>query len=138
MDTLLVTKIIRFGDKDDVIGSYSVSAETGLITFTPRKNTSNLTPQEHVNIEVITKFIAIQNHPVTYDAATKVTSVNDNQYGNHGGAVFNGETITSELTGWDNADSASTMEQVSKMTNGHGDLLLKVQMLMVHQQFIGS
>lgn len=29
-----------FGDKDDIIGSYSVSAETGLITFTPKKNTN--------------------------------------------------------------------------------------------------
>ncbi|MFR3236466.1 MAG: hypothetical protein ACLTOX_03770 [Streptococcus thermophilus] len=47
--------------------------------------------------------MAIPKSSVTYDAATKVTSVNDNQYIDHG-AVFNGET-TSELTGWDNADS---------------------------------
>lgn len=39
-----------FGDKDDVIGSYSVSAETGLITFTPKKKYQSTRHQEYVNI----------------------------------------------------------------------------------------
>ena len=108
-----------FGDKDDVIGSYSVSAETGLITFTPKKKYQSTRHQEYVNIGD-NQFIAIPKSSVTYDAATKeVTSVNDNQYIDHG-AVFNGET-TSELTGWDNADSPYLYYGGAgiKMTNGH-------------------
>ena len=108
-----------FGDKDDVIGSYSVSAETGLITFTPKKKYQSTRHQEYVNIGD-NQFIAIPKSSVTYDAATKeVTSVNDNQYIDHG-AVFNGET-TSDLTGWDNEDSPYLYYGGAgiKMTNGH-------------------
>ena len=108
-----------FGDKDDVIGSYSVSAETGLITFTPKKKYQSTRHQEYVNIGD-NQFIAIPKSSVTYDAATKeVTSVNDNQYIDHG-SVYNGET-TSDLTGWDNEDSPYLYYGGAgiKMTNGH-------------------
>ena len=108
-----------FGEKDDVIGSYNVSAETGLITFTPKKKYQSTRHQEYVNIGD-NQFIAIPKSSVTYDATSKeVTSVNDNQYIDHG-AVFNGET-TSELTGWDNADSPYLYYGGAgiKMTNGH-------------------
>ena len=108
-----------FGDKDDVIGTYSVSAETGLITFTPKKKYQSTRHQEYVNIGD-NQFIAIPKSSVTYDAATKeVTSVNDNQYIDHG-SVYNGET-TSDLTGWDNEDSPYLYYGGAgiKMTNGH-------------------
>ena len=108
-----------FGDKDDVIGTYSVSTETGLIIFTPKKKYQSTRHQEYVNIGD-NQFIAIPKSSVTYDAATKeVTSVNDNQYIDHG-SVYNGET-TSHLTGWDNEDSPYLYYGGAgiKMTNGH-------------------
>ena len=108
-----------FGGKDDVIGTYSVSTETGLIIFTPKKKYQSTRHQEYVNIGD-NQFIAIPKSSVTYDAATKeVTSVNDNQYIDHG-SVYNGET-TSNLTGWDNEDSPYLYYggAAIKMTNGH-------------------
>ena len=52
-----------------------VSAETGLITFTPKKKYQSKRHQEYVNIGD-NQFIAIPKSSVTYDAATKeVTSV---------------------------------------------------------------
>ncbi|WP_165213309.1 GbpC/Spa domain-containing protein [Streptococcus tangpeifui] len=105
--------------KDDVIGSYYVDAETGLITFVPKKKFQNVEHQEFVNIGD-NQYIAIPNSSVTYDPNThEVTSQADNQYIEHG-AVFNGES-TPTLPGWDNEDSPYLYYGGAgmRMTNGH-------------------
>ncbi len=73
-----------------------------MITFTPKKNT-NQHATKNINIGD-NQFIAIPKiNKLLMMLLLNITFVNDNQYIDHG-AVFNGET-TSELTGWDNADS---------------------------------
>ena len=105
--------------KDDVIGSYTVDAETGMITFTPKKKFQNVEHQEFVNIGD-NRYIAIPNSSVSYDANThEATSNADNQYIEHG-AVFNGES-TPNLRGWDDEESPYLYYGGAgmQMTNGH-------------------
>ena len=105
--------------KDDVIGSYTVDAETGMITFTPKKKFQNVEHQEFVNIGD-NRYIAIPNSSVSYDANThEATSNADNQYIEHG-AVFNGES-TPNLRGWDDEESPYFYYGGAgmQMTNGH-------------------
>ena len=113
------TEEFTFEGKDDVIGSYTVDATTGQITFTPKKKFETVKHQESVNVGS-NKFIPIPNSSVSYDAATKeVTSFKDNQYIEHG-SVFNGET-SSTLEGWDNPSSKYLYYGGAglKMTDGH-------------------
>lgn len=113
------TEEFTFEGKDDVLGSYTVDATTGQITFTPKKKFETVKHQESVNVGS-NKFIPIPNSSVSYDAATKeVTSFKDNQYIEHG-SVFNGET-SSTLEGWDNPSSKYLYYGGAglKMTDGH-------------------
>lgn len=113
------TEEFTFEGKDDVIGSYTVDATTGQITFTPKKKFENVEHQESVNVGN-NKFIPIPNSSVSYDAATKeVTSFKDNQYIEHG-SVFNGESSTT-LEGWDNPSSPYLYYGGAglKMSDGH-------------------
>ncbi|WP_019791589.1 GbpC/Spa domain-containing protein, partial [Streptococcus sobrinus] len=109
----------KFGDQDDVLGTYRIDPTSGLITFTPKKKFQSIKHQEFVNIGD-KEFVAIPNSSVTYNPDTKeVTSEKDNQYIEHG-AVFNGET-TPTLRGWDDADSPYLYYGGAgvKMTDGH-------------------
>ena len=109
----------KFGDQDDVLGTYRIDPTSGLITFTPKKKFQSIKHQEFVNIGD-KEFVAIPNSSVTYNPVTKeVTSEKDNQYIEHG-AVFNGET-TPTLRGWDDADSPYLYYGGAgvKMTDGH-------------------
>lgn len=113
------TEEFTFEGKDDVLGSYTVDATTGQITFTPKKKFETVKHQESVNVGS-NKFIPIPNSSVSYDVATKeVTSFKDNQYIEHG-SVFNGET-SSTLEGWDNPSSKYLYYGGAglKMTDGH-------------------
>ncbi|MGT2908268.1 GbpC/Spa domain-containing protein, partial [Streptococcus dentiloxodontae] len=108
-----------YNGNDDVLGTYKVEPETGLLTFTPKKKFQSTEHQESVNIGD-KEFIAIPNSSVTFDSTTReATSVNDNQYIEHG-AVFNGET-SSTLRGWDDPYSPYLYYGGAgvKMTDGH-------------------
>ncbi|MFS9178418.1 GbpC/Spa domain-containing protein [Streptococcus australis] len=97
------TEDYTFGDKSDVIGTYTVDATSGVLRYTPKMKHQNTPHVESVNIGD-KEFIKLPNSSVDQDSSTKEVSAKEqNQYMDQG-ATFNADS-SSETKGWDDPKS---------------------------------
>ena len=97
------TEDYTFGDKSDVIGSYTVDATSGVLRYTPKMKHQDTPHVESVNIGD-KEFIKLPNSSVDQDSSTKEVSAKEqNQYMAQG-ATFNADS-SSETKGWDDPKS---------------------------------
>ena len=97
------TEDYTFGDKSDVIGSYTVDAKSGVLRYTPKMKHQDTPHVESVNIGD-KEFIKLPNSSVDQDSSTKEVSAKEqNQYMAQG-ATFNADS-SSETKGWDDPKS---------------------------------
>ena len=87
-------KTINLRDNSDIVGTYSVDAGSGILTYTPRMKHQNTPHVESVNIGN-KEFIKLPNSSVDQDPTTKeVFAKEQNQYMNEG-ATFNADPSSS-------------------------------------------
>ena len=92
------TEDYTFGDKSDVIGTYTVDATSGVLRYTPKMKHQNTPHVESVNIGD-KEFIKLPNSSVDQDSSTKEVSAKEqNQYMAQG-ATFNADSSSQTKVG---------------------------------------